>query len=75
MVPVELVLEGIDLLPIDEHTVASAGRLRPPSLRSLDAIHLATALSIREDLDAFVTYDRRLGEAVTTAGLSVAAPR
>ena len=52
-----------------------ASVLEPPELRSLDAIHLATALSIADDLDGFVTYDRQLGRAATAAGLAVASPR
>lgn len=43
-------------------------------LRTLDAIHLATALRLGSDLDAVVTYDNRLAEAARTLGLPVAAP-
>ena len=43
-------------------------------LRSLDAIHLATALLIREDVDALLTYDDRLAAAATAHGLQVATP-
>lgn len=43
-------------------------------LHSLDAVHLATALSIRRHLDAFVTYDRRQAAAAEELGLSVASP-
>jgi len=45
------------------------------SLRSLDAIHLATARIFGPDLDALVTYDNRLASAASDAGLIVAAPR
>ena len=44
------------------------------ALRSLDAIHLATALSIRDDIGAFFTYDRRLAESAVDYGLPVASP-
>jgi predicted nucleic acid-binding protein len=44
-------------------------------MRSLDAIHLATALRIVADLDAFVTYDRQLGRSAVAAGLRVESPR
>jgi predicted nucleic acid-binding protein len=44
------------------------------SLRALDAIHLATALTIKGDLAAFCCYDRRLSEAASGAGLTVIAP-
>ena len=51
-----------------------AALVQPPSLKSLDAIHLASAFSVRDALDAFVTYDRRLGQAARAAGLRVVAP-
>ena len=53
---------------------AAAARLMPPELRSLDAIHLATAIELAPELDAFLTYDRRLAAAATQHGLTVAAP-
>ncbi len=43
-------------------------------LRTLDALHLATAATIATELDAFVTYDKRLGDAAAAMGLTVAAP-
>ncbi len=46
----------------------------PRSLRSLDAIHLATALSITPEIDALVTYDDRLRDAALESGLQVEAP-
>ncbi len=69
----EWALEGIALTPLDERILAQAASLDPPRLRSLDAIHLATALSL-DGLDALVTYDRRLRDAATDAGLTVASP-
>lgn len=48
--------------------------MAPTTLRSLDAIHLAAALDIRDDLAAFVTYDRRLFEAARGVGLPVRSP-
>ncbi len=70
----EVVLERIGLVPVDEGIIRAAAELRPPTLRTLDAIHLATALSLREDLAALVTYDERLAEAGAAAGLRVFAP-
>lgn len=67
-------LEGVALLPMDNPLLDEAASLEPPILRSLDAVHLATALSIREDLGAFFTYDQRLAEAAERHGLPVAAP-
>ena len=53
---------------------ARAAALHPPTLRSLDAIHLATALEARAELQAFLTYDERLAAAATAEGLEVLAP-
>jgi predicted nucleic acid-binding protein len=69
------VLEDIALLPLDDETVERACALEPSALRTLDAIHLATALSIREALGGMVTYDRRLADAARRAGLTVWSPR
>ena len=66
--------EGIMIIELDEAIASAAGDLEPDSLRSLDAIHLASALSIHDELDAFVTYDRRLADAAQAAGLAVIAP-
>lgn len=49
-----------------------AGRLR--ELRALDAIHLASALSLEASIEGFVVYDQRLGDAAARAGLAVMAP-
>jgi predicted nucleic acid-binding protein len=51
----------------------AAAALPPPELRTLDAIHLAAALSA-PDLRAFVTYDRRLADAAAAAGMAVVSP-
>ena len=47
---------------------------RPPTLRVIDAIHLASALAIRRELTAFVAYDKRLLAAAKAAGLPTASP-
>ena len=44
-------------------------------LRTLDAIHLATALAVGDDLEAIVTYDERMVEAARLLGLPIATPR
>ena len=61
----------VSLIALDAAVIRLAGELPPRTLRSLDAIHLATALSLGQDLDAFLTYDRRLGAAATAAGVTV----
>lgn len=69
--------DGIDLialLELDEPILVAARRLDPPALRALDAIHLATALSLGTDLGALFTYDNRLADAATAAGVRVLAP-
>jgi predicted nucleic acid-binding protein len=68
-----LVLDLIDLVELDEGTRILAQAVRPATVRSLDAIHLAAALRI-QPLAAFVTYDKRLADAARAAGLIVGAP-
>lgn len=68
------VLHGIAMIKMDEAILRQAAHLRPASLRSLDAIHLATALSVQQHLEAFVVYDEGLTEAAVQLGLAVAAP-
>lgn len=70
----EASLSDIALVPMDDTVLAIARRLDPSELRSLDAIHLATALSIGSDLGALFSYDDRLAAAALAAGLRVLAP-
>lgn len=65
------VLDQSIVIALDSDVIARAGVLEPASLRSLDAIHVASALSIAADLDAFVTCDRRQASAARAAGLRV----
>ncbi len=66
-------LDAVALLPIDREMLVAAGTLDEPSLRALDAIHVAAAL-ILSPLDAFVTYDERQSAAGRLAGLRTIAP-
>lgn len=68
------VLDAISMMRIDDAILDAAARLAPSTLRSLEAIHLATALAMGEDLDAVVAYDDRLAGAVKRAGLRSLAP-
>ena len=68
------VLDLIELVDLDPGIRILAQAMSPATVRSLDAIHLATALSIRGQLTSFVTYDKRLADAATAAGLTVDAP-
>jgi len=68
------VFDGLALIIIDSSMYDLAGRLQPARLRSLDAIHVAAALSLGSDLTALVTYDIRQAEAATLNGLKVLSP-
>jgi len=69
-------LDFIDRIEIDPGIRILAHTVNPPTIHSLDAIHLATGLRLREDdrLTSFVTYDKRLADAATAAGLTVEVP-
>jgi len=70
-------LARIDRIELDAAVRATAAAYVDPQLRSLDAIHLATAdqlVASGKDLSAFVTYDKRLAETARVASFSVAAP-
>lgn len=71
---VDALLEGVTLIDLTDAIVRAAGTAAPATLRSLDAIHLASAASIADSLTALVTYDRRLADAAADAGIAVAAP-
>ncbi len=68
------VLDLIDLVNPDPSMRIHAQTLKPVTVRSLDAIHLGTVLRIRSRLTSFVTYDKRLADAATAAGLTVDMP-
>ena len=68
----DVALSGILERPIDGAVVALARRIAPPVLRSLDAVHLATA--VLTDVDAVIAYDQRLLDAVRHHGLSTVSP-
>lgn len=68
-------LRRVDLVAIDDRILDAAGILSPQVLRTLDAIHLATAMAVGDDLDAIVTYDERMVAAAKLMGLSTVTPR
>ena len=70
----EDVLAATELIAPDSGVLADAADVDPLSLRTLDAIHLATALALLPDIDGMVVYDRRLAGAAREAGLTVWAP-
>lgn len=70
----EAVLEGLIVVDLAAGVVARAARVGPAALNTLDAIHIATALELGAELDAFVTYDARLADSARALGIAVAAP-
>ncbi|HZN21401.1 MAG TPA: type II toxin-antitoxin system VapC family toxin [Gaiellaceae bacterium] len=67
-------LSGVSLLLLSDHVLRVAALLDPAGVRTLDSIHLASALRVRAVLSAFVSYDRRQLEAAEAVGLPVASP-
>lgn len=74
MLLVRALLETVTFIPADLTLSDEAGTLHPPELRSLDAIHLATARSLGTRLAAVVSYDQRLAGAAAWYGMPVEAP-
>lgn len=68
------VLDSITLLSVPAETFEHAAELEPLLLRSLDAIHLAAALELGDELDGIVTYDDRLSDAAELLGVAVISP-
>jgi len=68
-------LEGVALLPLDDSILDRAASLAPPMLRTLDAVHLATVLSVRDEIGVLFTYDDRLARAAAQYQLPVAGCR
>ena len=75
VVPARRLLKRMSLIRIDEPLLDRAADLSPPELRTMDAVHLAAALTLGDDLGVLLTYDARLAQAAETTGLTVEAPR
>jgi uncharacterized protein len=69
-----LLLSQLDLIPLAGAVVEQASQLGGDTLRSLDALHLASALALGSDLSDFVVYDHRLASAASAAGLDPVQP-
>jgi predicted nucleic acid-binding protein len=67
-------LTAITLVPLDEAILQAAADLEPAELRSLDALHLATVVSLGEDLERLFCYDVRLTDAAQALGIEVSRP-
>ena len=68
------VLDSIVLVEVTTAIFEMAGLLDPAILRSLDAVHIAAAIDLGDDLDALVVYDDRMADAARANGLIVVAP-
>jgi hypothetical protein len=67
-------MKGVQRVELSTRVLDTAATLPPPALRSVDAIHLASALALRGDLTAFVAYDQRLLAVADDLGLPTVSP-
>ncbi len=74
VVAARTVLDGVTLLTVATSTFEAAARLDPSLVRTLDALHIASALELGDDLHGLVTYDDRLAAAAEDNGIVVVAP-
>jgi predicted nucleic acid-binding protein len=69
------VLAQVHVIAVDDSLLDAAAVLEPRIMRSLDAIHLAAASRLGSELEAVVSYDRRMAEAAELLGMVVRSPR
>ncbi len=74
MVQARAILESLMLVRLTTSLCERAAMLEPSGLRSLDALHLAAALEIGDELEGVVTYDRRLAAGAAALGITVVTP-
>ncbi|MBI2763286.1 MAG: type II toxin-antitoxin system VapC family toxin [Chloroflexi bacterium] len=70
----EVILRSVETVEFDAAMARAASAIEPATLKTLDAIHLASAAALAPELDAFVTYDDRLADAARALGLPVVRP-
>ncbi len=72
----DLILDDVLLIPMDEDVLAAAETISPTTVGTLDAIHLATAVRLAEagELDALMTYDKRLADGARAHSITVLSP-
>lgn len=70
----DVILRSVEVVEFDADIAREAAALGPATLKTLDAIHLATAFAMGAEIDAFVTYDDRLADAARAVGLPVVRP-
>ncbi len=68
------VLRAVHLLALTESRLRRAGLLEPPIVRSLDSLHVVSALDLGDEVEAFVAYDFRLLDAARQHGLTTLSP-
>ena len=68
------VVGRLNFVELTDTVLADAASLNPPELRSLDAVHLASARTLENELEVLVTYDQSMIGAARAAGISVASP-
>ena len=71
---VEMIVDTLPLVGLDAEVCGRAAAMDPLALRSLDALHLASAMTYADELDGIVTYDRRLADAAEHHGVMVIEP-
>ncbi|MEX1135206.1 MAG: type II toxin-antitoxin system VapC family toxin [Acidimicrobiia bacterium] len=74
MVQARAVLDSLVLLTLSTSVCERAAILEPEVMRSMDALHLAAALEMGDELEGVVTYDQRLAAGAEALGISVVAP-
>jgi uncharacterized protein len=74
VVQARMLLDSITLLTVSTAIFERAATLDPTLLRSLDALHLAAAMELGDELEGIITYDIRLADAATEHGFAVVAP-
>jgi hypothetical protein len=68
------VLASAAIIPLNETTVAAARKIKPVYVGALDAIHMASALALDDELAGVATYDKRMQDALKPHGVRVIAP-
>ncbi len=69
-----MLLADMALVPMASWVMVTAEKIGPPTLRSLDALHLAAAFELGPGVSGFIAYDKRLRDAAALAGLRVMTP-
>lgn len=74
MVAARAVLDALVLMQVTTEVFEAAALLSPTTLRTLDALHLASALTLGDELEGMVVYDARLANAASALGIEVVGP-